>query len=126
MDQPVYHYYNRKYSETGLISDDIDKIFQILAKDFADGRTMRKNIEKALEETGSFECFNACIRKTTLKGSPEDYWGRLFVLRYPFGIYVKEEEARYDGLKWVKESTKTSKLSDLESFKDDNEALEKL
>ena len=54
MDRPVYHYYNAKYSETGLISDCLEKVFRIMAKDFADGSSMKKTVQKALEETGYF------------------------------------------------------------------------
>ena len=57
------------------------------------------------------------------RGTLEDYNGYLYVLRYPYGIYTQEEKARYEGLKWIRDSTKTSKLSDLKTFKDDTEAL---
>ena len=40
--------------------------------------------------------------------------------------YTSKKEAYYEGLKWVKDSTKTSKLSALESFRNDEEALEEL
>ena len=69
MDRPVYHYYNAKYSETGLISDCLEKVFRIMAKDFADGSSMKKTVKKALEETGYFDCFHAKICKTTIKGN---------------------------------------------------------
>ena len=126
MDQPVYYYYNAHYSETGLISDNIKKVFQIMAKDFAGAPSHYKRVEKALDETGSFECFKVIVRKTTIKGSLNDYLDTLYVLRYPFGIYTSKKEAYYEGLKWVKDSTKTSKLSALESFRNDEEALEEL
>jgi len=97
-DQMVYHYYHKKYSETGIISDDLDKVLAILARDFVDGKDSQAMVRDALEKVGRFDEYHVRIVKTHIQGDVNDFYGYLFVLRHPLGLYVDEKLAWKEAL----------------------------
>ena len=125
-NEHIYHYYNRKYSETGIVTDNIDKVFKLLARDFVNGSDINviKEVKDDLEKRNEYGTFHLRITKTKLIGDVDKYYGYLFILRYPYGVYVSDSQCYYDGLKH--DVTNKETLEKIEKCKNDTEELIKL
>lgn len=99
----IYWYYNRRYSETGCISFNLTKIIGTLKEDFVISKKELREIKKSLAETNSYIEFNYQIKYISFIKSQCNLF---YILRYPNIIFNSEKEAIKTGLIYILNQSK--------------------
>lgn len=96
----VWWYYNKHYSETGCVSQNLNDIFDRLKKDGYHSKKIKSEIIKS----GSYEDFHIDIHSVKFYGDLQTTdlnKDTLYILRYPEGIYTDCEKAYKVGVMHV-------------------------
>jgi hypothetical protein len=97
----VWWYYNYRYSETGMISSDIEECYKVMKRDGMNMNSVRKKIERNGEYDVDFsygKYVSGRLKRIPFHG--ELYRG-VYILRYPLAAYADKYRAYEDGVKFV-------------------------